>query len=65
MIDIAAMILCVGGFGLLSVGFVKLGFLVSLMGSLLWLIYALRIKSWALVAQSVAFAIFSTVGLLR
>lgn len=64
MIDILAMILSCGGFALIAiVG--KLGFLVSLLGSLLWLIYAIQKKGWALCAQSIFFAIFSTVGLLR
>ena len=65
MIDIAAMIACVLGFGFLAIGLGKLGFLVSLIGSLLWLIYAIQRKGWALCAQSIFFAVFSAIGLYR
>ena len=64
MIDVLAMILSCSGFALIAV-MGKLGFVVSLLGSLLWLTYALQKKSWALCAQSVFFAVFSAVGFLR
>jgi hypothetical protein len=65
MIDTTAMILCILGFGLVSFGQSRAGFILSLLGSVFWLFFAMSINSTPLMLQSVAFATFSTVGLFR
>lgn len=64
MIDTIAMILCIGGFGALSLGFRRFGFAVSLAGSCFWLMFALAVGSNPLLLQSIAFSVFSCVGLV-
>lgn len=72
MTDYLAMVLCCGGFGLISIGgrinsalLVTVGFLFSLIGSGLWLAYSFQRKQWAFAVQSLFFAIFAGVGLFR
>jgi hypothetical protein len=64
MIDSIAMILCIGGFGALSLSFRRIGFALSLAGSLAWLLFALGVNSTPLLLQSIAFLVFSGVGLV-
>jgi hypothetical protein len=64
MIDSIAMILSIGGFGVLSFGFRRIGFALSLAGSLAWLLFALGVNSTPLLLQSIAFLVFSGVGLV-
>jgi hypothetical protein len=64
MIDLIAMILCIAGFGALSLGFRRVGFAVSLAGSMAWLLFAMGVNSNPLLLQSIAFMVFSGVGLV-
>lgn len=65
MIDLVAMILCVGGFTLLSLGQTRIGFLVSGAGSVFWLLFAFSVCSQALTVQSICFLAASIVGFFR
>lgn len=64
MIDSIAMILCIGGFAALSFGFRRAGFALSLAGSGFWLLFALGVNSTPLMLQSLAFLVFSGVGIV-
>ncbi len=64
MIDSIAMVLCVLGYAALSFGFRRFGFAVSLAGSCFWFMFALAVGSNPLLLQSIAFSVFSCVGLV-
>jgi hypothetical protein len=63
MIDSIAMVLCILGFGALALKFDKAGFALSGAGSVAWLLFALGVNSTPLLLQSLAFLLFSGVGL--
>lgn len=65
-----AMVLCCGGYGLVAHGMHiqspainSVGFLASLVGSLIWFALSARRRQWAMAAQSIFFAGFSFWGL--
>ncbi len=62
MIDSIAMILCITGFGLLSFGKPRVGFIISAAGSVAWLLFGIAVTSTPLILQSIAFLTFSVVG---
>lgn len=62
MIDSIAMLCCVLGFGLLSIGQSRAGFAVSAAGSVAWLMFAVGVSSTPLLLQSIAFLAFSVYG---
>jgi hypothetical protein len=62
VIESTAMLLCIGGMGLLSFGQRKLGFAASAVGRVLWLFFSLGVNSVPLMLQSVAFLGFSVYG---
>jgi hypothetical protein len=64
LIDSIAMILSIGGFCALSLSFRRIGFSLSMAGSLAWLLFALGVNSTPLLLQSIAFLVFSGVGLV-
>jgi hypothetical protein len=64
MIDSIAMILCIGGQAALAFGFRRTGFAAALAGSGCWLLFAMGVNSNTLLLQSVAFLVFSGVGLV-
>lgn len=64
MIDSIAMVLCIGGYAALSLGFRRIGFAASLAGSGFWLLFAMGVNSQTLMLQSIAFLVFSGVGLV-
>lgn len=65
MIDSLGMILAIAGYGLLSFGLPRTGFVVSAAGSAFWLIFGIGVSSTALILQSVAFLILSIVGMVK
>lgn len=65
MIDSLAMLLCIAGFGLISLRYDRTGFIVSAAGSVCWLLYGIAAGSVPLVLQSIAFLVFSTIGAVR
>jgi hypothetical protein len=65
MIDSIAMVLCIGGYGLIALGLGRTGFALSMAGSLGWLQFSLASGSVPLFVQSIFFLVLSAVGLVK
>jgi ABC-type proline/glycine betaine transport system permease subunit len=65
MIDTLGMLLCIAGYGFLSFGLPRIGFVISATGSGFWFMFGLAVSSNALILQSIAFFILSVIGMVK